>query len=713
MHAQINHPMSRRAFLAAAGATTMAIFGSSMLSGCAPMPKTGSAPVKMTPGTYPVTAQGFFAPYTIEVDVTEDAISAVRIVDTHESQYIGQRTQEIIAANVVKEQTLEVDTITGATATTNSMKEAIREALTAAGATASMFSNDATTPAPANCLGAVSDFYPDVVVVGGGITGITATLTALDGGSKVLLLEQNSYFGGSTMYSGGYIAAAGGETLPQFNYETDPDEFYEWMVESDPETFRPELSYIAAYNSAPALDMLTKYGAKWVEGGPIGRDVGAHAASASAGNSVEDVDYFAAYLISNELRGMSIFEGVAQSLQNFVEAGQLAYLLDTRVDELLTNDEGAVIGVRCKDDSEHNAPATILASGGYNANKEMLSQIYTRWMHPGNTTSIGNMFDAALAVGATLHDMDFCRTDGGSLPTIRTNGARVTREIKHSMPGVVWLDNTGHRFWKEGSSAQRAYFDVPDNTIFCVADSKLLQTDNILYYGNYATYVTDENNEELERLAAQGEVVFKGDTIEEAAEKAGLDPQVVAAELAKYNNYCTTGIDEDFGKDAEGLIPLESGPFYIFETIPNVKTTNGGLVIDDGARVLNADGTPIVGLYAAGETAGNYNIVRPTASYYGGNLHRGATFGYTAALTQAEDFPKQEGRPQGRFSIRPPHEPASFMFAGFPLLEHLADKRLPGHREAYSPTYSRWRSRASCRPRATKPWPNFSRMIQA
>lgn len=640
MHQQSISTMSRRSFVAAASTTAMAICGGTSLTSFNFVPQAYAAGVKMTPGTYSVTTQGFFAPFTIEVDVTENAIEDIRIVDTHESLYLGQRTQETIAANVIKEQTLEVDTITGATATTFAMKNAIREALDQAGAASDAFTRDATEPIPANTTVPLDEFEPDVIVVGAGITGITAALTAADNGSKVLILEQNRYFGGSTMYSGGYIAAAGGTTLPQFNYETDVDEFYEWMIDGDPSTFREELSYIAAYNSAPALDMLTKYGAQWVEGGPIGRAVGAHAASASAGNDTKDVDYFAAYLISKEMRGLSIFEGVAQSIQEFVEAGRMAYVLEARVDELLTDDKGAVVGVRTADGEEYRANATILSSGGYNANPEMLSEIYTHWMNPGNTTSIGNMFDAALAVGATLHDMDFCRTDGGSLPIARENGARVTREIKHSMPGVVWLNTDGVRFWKEGSKAQRAYFDTKDNTIFCVANKALLETDDILYYGNYGTFVTDSNNEELERLADKGEVVFKGDTIEEAAEKAGLDPAVVAAEIAKYNGYCAEGVDEDFEKDPESLIALEEGPFYIFETVPNVKGTNGGLVIDDGARVLDSKGDPIVGLYAAGETAGNYNIVRPDASYYGGNLHRGATFGYTAALTQALDFSK-------------------------------------------------------------------------
>ena len=139
-------------------------------------------------------------------------------------------------------------------------------------------------------------------------------------------------------------------------------------------------------------------------------------------------------------------------------------------------------------------------------------------------------------------------------------------------------------------------------------------------------------------MAEQGEVVFKGETVEEAAEKAGLDPKVVAEQIKRYNGFCATGIDEDFGKGEDSLIALEEGPFYIFETIPNVKNTYGGLVIDDCARVVDGDNQPIVGLYAAGETAGNYNIVRPSASYYGGNLHRGCTFGYTAALSAVADF---------------------------------------------------------------------------
>lgn len=593
---------------------------------------------EMTPGIYEVTTQGCYGPYTIAVEVSKDAIVSVDILETHESQYMGQRAQDTIAANVVEHQSVNVDSISGATITTVTMKNAIREALTQAGADENMFSEDKTTPAPIYCLGEVKDFQPDVIVVGAGITGLTAALTAADQGAKVLILEQNQYFGGSTMYSGGYIAAAGGTTLGEYGFDTNADLLYNWFMDGDESTFRADLTYVAAYNSGAALDMLTKYGAKWLPGGPIGEGVGAHAASASAGNTTEGVDYFAAYLISSESRGLSIFEHTADSIQKFVEAGQMAYLLNTKATELVTDENGAVVGVRTESGDEYHAPATLLCCGGYGANNEMLAKQYTRWARSGHSTSIGNMFAAAQAVGAVMHDMDYCRTNGGTLPVYSGNGMPVTREIKHKTAGLVWLNTDGVRFWKEGSDEGHAYYNTDKNTIYVVANQALLDSVNLLYYGNYATYVEDSNNEELNRLAEEGKVIFKGNTIEEAAEKAGLNPQVVAAEMAKYNGYCAAGEDADFGKSASALIPLEEGPFYIFETIPNVKNTFGGLVIDAQARVVDANNAPIKGLYAAGETAGNYNIVRPSASYYGGNLHRGATFGYTAAMTAVEDI---------------------------------------------------------------------------
>ena len=592
----------------------------------------------MVPGIYTITQDGCYGDFTIEVEVDETSIKDIRITETHDSLYMGQRAQAIVAENAVKHQSVNIDGLTGATVSTETMKNAIRKALIEAGASDDMFLENHISEPLKGYKGDIDEFEPDVIVVGGGITGLTAALTAVDGGAKVLMLEQNKYFGGSTMYSGGYIAAAGGETLSKMGYETDPERFTEWLCDGDTSTFRKDLAIVAGMNSGKALDILTKYGAKWQLGGNIGLDVGEHANAQSEQMINNNENNFAAYLIAENGRGIGIFETTADSIQKFVEDEQMAYLLNTKVVDLITNETGDVIGVITESGDKYYAPATILCSGGYANNSLMLDKQYTRYTLSGAESSIGNMFDASLKVGAVLHDMDYCRTDGGVLPTREGNGWQVEREIKFNTQGAVWLNTDGVRFTKEGSNSRRDYYDTDKNTIYVLMNQGIIDSTDVLYYGNYATFVTDENNEELYRLAEEEKVVFKGNTIEEVAEKAGLNPTVVAAEIEKYNNFCKTGVDDDFGRDASSLISMEEGPFYLFETIPNVKNTYGGLVIDASARVLNSQNEPIVGLYAAGETAGNYNIVRPTASYYGGNLHRGATFGYTAALTAIDDF---------------------------------------------------------------------------
>lgn len=594
---------------------------------------------KLTPGTYSVEGVGAYGDFSIDVTVDETKIQSVDITETHDSLYLGQRAQTNVAENVVQYQSTEVDGLTGATISTTSMKKAVRTALAEAGATDDMFNEDHKSASNITVAGAIADFEADVIVVGVGISGLTAALTAADSCAKVLMIEQNSYFGGSTMFSGGYIAAAGSTTLDELGYETDPERFAEWLGSGDTSTFRPDLARVVGINSGKALDMLTKYGAEWELGGNIGLAAGAHQSGQSSQEINNDPDNFAAYVIAKGSRGLGIFETTAASVQELVDEGQMAHLLDTKVVDLITDESGSVIGVETKDGAKYYADATILCAGGYSNNKEMMEKLYTRYALASAETSDGSMIPAGEKVGAAFHDMDTTRIDGGTLPVYEANGVPVYREVANKTPGVVWLNSDGERFIKEaGSSVANAYRTAENNTIYIVMNQELVDAAPVLYYGNYATFVMDETNEELNRLVEEGKVVVKADTIEEAATKMGLDPASVAAELEKYNSFCEAGVDEDFEKDPSALISLAEGPYYIFETIPNIKTTNGGMVIDTEGRVLNEESAAIKGLYAAGETAGNVDMANPKVSYYGANLHRGATIGYVAALTAVKDF---------------------------------------------------------------------------
>jgi fumarate reductase flavoprotein subunit len=96
-----------------------------------------------------------------------------------------------------------------------------------------------------------------------------------------------------------------------------------------------------------------------------------------------------------------------------------------------------------------------------------------------------------------------------------------------------------------------------------------------------------------------GVEIFKADTLEELAQLTGMDPENFVAQVERYNGFCETGVDEDMGQTT--LIPIGDGPYYAVSVKTITMGTIGGLKTNSENQVLSTDGTPITGLYAAGE----------------------------------------------------------------------------------------------------------------
>jgi len=92
-------------------------------------------------------------------------------------------------------------------------------------------------------------------------------------------------------------------------------------------------------------------------------------------------------------------------------------------------------------------------------------------------------------------------------------------------------------------------------------------------------------------------------SIEELAALINVDAAALSATVARYNELCAKGVDEDFNKPAQYMIPVEGDEYYAFRMTPGTSVTFGGLEIDTSARVLDTELKPIPGLYAAGEVA--------------------------------------------------------------------------------------------------------------
>jgi 3-oxosteroid 1-dehydrogenase len=139
-------------------------------------------------------------------------------------------------------------------------------------------------------------------------------------------------------------------------------------------------------------------------------------------------------------------------------------------------------------------------------------------------------------------------------------------------------------------------------------------------------------------------ILRKGRTVEALADDMGVDPAALAATVARYNDHAAKGEDPDFHRGQAAydkmygdprvapnpcLRPLDKGPFYAMPIYPGDIGTNGGLRTDDRARVVDAKGAAIAGLYAVGNNAAS----AMGESYPGAGVTIGPalTFGYIAA----------------------------------------------------------------------------------
>lgn len=262
----------------------------------------------------------------------------------------------------------------------------------------------------------------------------------------------------------------------------------------------------------------------------------------------------------------------------------------------------AITGVKVKNtvtgkESTIACKAVVLASGGFGSNIDMRVK-YNPAMDDSilSTDSVGATGDGITmgeAAGANLIDMQYIQT----YPTCDTQtGALLYVGNMRLENRAICINKEGDRFVEEMERR-----DVISNAI-------KEQTDGIGYMifnqdGLDHTDIATVNAAEMDGLFGRGQLA-KGETIAEVCEPFGIDAAELQKTVEKWNGYCKDGADPDFNYRA-ALNPIEGGPYYILAYKPSVHYTMGGLHINTDAQVLDSDGAPIPGLFAAGEQAGH------------------------------------------------------------------------------------------------------------
>jgi tricarballylate dehydrogenase len=463
-----------------------------------------------------------------------------------------------------------------------------------------------------------------IIIVGSGIAGLSAALSAAESGAQVTIIERASEgeHGGNTRYTEAYLrmksmdevaddfvdhfmANAGGYTDPSIEQEMVRDHDDWSPLARSQSTVDPDLLSAFADNAGPTL--------RWLE---------------SAGLRFDFLP--TAFITTTTTRLLPVGGGLAmvETLTAACKAKGVKFRFETTARSLLMRD-GCVIGLATSS-GPIEGDAVILACGGFEGNPEMLARyigaqaINLRPVARGGHYNKGEGISMALDIGAAPNG------DFGSYhaePIDPRSG--MAEPAVFTFPYGILVNKAGVRFTDEApgtvdahyESVTRRIFEQRDGIAWMIVDAKLDDVPN------------------WQKGSRTDQAPVTADSIAALAGALGLPADTLVATVDGYNAACTEGtfkpLEED-GLATQGLAPpksnwarpIDRAPFRAWPVISANVFTFGGLKVDRNARVIDQDGRAIVGLYAAGETMGIYY-----RTYTGStSVLRGAVFGRQAAL---------------------------------------------------------------------------------
>ncbi len=447
----------------------------------------------------------------------------------------------------------------------------------------------------------------DVVVCGAGMSGVAAAASASQNGLSVILLEKGSTFAAR----GTEIGAFGDRIHKEADNVLDPVAFMEDGLATA--HFRCDRNVWKRWcdRSGEALDWAIDV---------VGDACGSFTALGK--NSV-----FAG--VTTWGSGVRVEKGIPSFVENLLaaaEAGGTDVRFNTPAVQLLSQD-GKVTGVYAQGEGGiikiEASQGVVLATGGYEFNWDLLTQrirprdlaVYA-WINP-TMTNTGDGLLMGLAAGAAEDDW----------PHILMNdpaGAKTGNRANGAMLAFLRVNENGERFVNENLS-----FEYMSNAIMYqpgAHDFVLLSGSDILGSLEKAKGGAPWSPEDM--YESIKDVLVEADTLDELAEKCGINAENLSRTVARYNELCAAGEDTDYGKKPNDLIPLESGPYYAVEESGCCLVTVNGLRTDADSRVLDPKVAAIEGLYALGNVSGSmFNGTYPhhmSAVSHG----RCLTFGY-------------------------------------------------------------------------------------
>lgn len=303
-------------------------------------------------------------------------------------------------------------------------------------------------------------------------------------------------------------------------------------------------------------------------------------------------------------------------LQKELEKYQVPVLLETKVRSLITNGDGAVVGVKA-DGQERSyvirAKAVAISAGNIGSNMDMLRRFLPRYFTSDNYFShyslnslTGDGIAMAEEVGAEVgKNMSIAIHALAHYP-----GTYTVQRLVNEPLGII-VNQNGKRFCCEDEADDAEYITdrQPDGRGYYLLDRPTLeegfgQVMEHIRFGD-RTPTWEEFWGDLDREAAEGKLAIS-DTLEGLAPYIGCTPETLQATVERCNGHCDAGKDDEFYKAPEHLRKTQTGPFYAIRLQRNFDVTMGGISINSHLQALRPDQSIIPGLYVTGDNASNW-----------------------------------------------------------------------------------------------------------
>lgn len=519
-------------------------------------------------GTYTGSANGYGGTIISEVTFEDGAITDVKIIDHNETKTWSDAALLNIPAYIISEQSVNVDTQTGATTTSEAIKESVLNAIEKAGGSKDEWNEDKTDKRDVTHISRETD----VVIIGGGISGLTATLRLQQLGVSCVLLEKSDSLGGSLKYGGHYSQIVSEE-------ENEESESINDIVNDIIGEQSEENSNISILKDN-LIDTVN-----WqISDLGIAFSKEYKSTSSFSGNVVKE------YAESNS--------NIGELLSKEAEVSGADILMDTcamAFEKIAFDEENSevsgIVAINSKGDIYDIVADYIIIASGSGSVENVI--------YAGNDENTSDLYEIANNEGLSVSETGSYEISKLVYPITDTKGIDSYDAIESCMKnGMILVDSNGNRFVNEESSREDINNAITNAAAYLVMDEAA--------YTKWQTKITESlTNEEIDHLEENHNNVYTADTLQEAAELSGIDYDSVLNTIIEYDNEIEKQETDILGRinTSEMILPEET--IYIVKLESGTLSNNKSITTDANLNAIDTEGNTVNNVFVIGSACGN------------------------------------------------------------------------------------------------------------